>query len=144
MKSENMALILGGILPALLFGLAGVFQKASNQIGTGIYLFMIGIGVCLVGATLFIIKPDHTFSINSGIFALLIGISWAAGMGLVAITLHTYATPLARLVPIYNMNTLVAVLLALVIFAEWRDVSGLKLMSGAILITIGGTLVANS
>ncbi len=42
------------------------------------------------------------------------------------------------------MNTLVAVCIGLVAFAEWKDVHISKLIIGSVLVVIGGTLVANS
>ena len=141
-----MAILIGGIIPALLFGLAGVFQKASTNFGitTGAYLICIGIGVCLTGIIITAISREININLHSASFAFLIGIAWSLGMGLVAIALNRYSASLATLVPLYNMNTLVAVVLALIIFAEWKDVSTAKLLAGTLLITVGGTLVANS
>jgi len=42
------------------------------------------------------------------------------------------------------MNTLVVVVLALIVFAEHRDVTVSKLMAGSLLIVVGGTLVASA
>ena len=44
------------------------------------------------------------------------------------------------LVPLYNMNTLVAVGIGLVLLGEWRDVSVWRLLAGAALIVAGGVL----
>lgn len=133
-------------MPALFFGLAGVFQKSSTRagIGIGLYLLCIGFGVVLAGSLFYVVLPDKTISTRSGLFASLIGLSWALGMGLVAVALVKYSAPLSRLVPLYNMNTIVAVLIALVVFSEWKDVSVVKLLAGALLIIAGGTLVARS
>lgn len=67
-----------------------------------------------------------------------------AASGLVAYTLLNFNVPISQLVPLYNMNTLVAVVLALIIFAEWRDLHAIKLLSGSALIVLGAILVANS
>jgi hypothetical protein len=42
------------------------------------------------------------------------------------------------------MNTLITVLLALWVFAEWKTVHIPQLLLGSILIVIGGTLVARA
>ena len=42
------------------------------------------------------------------------------------------------------MNTLVAVILALIVFSEWKDLHTIKLLSGSALIVAGAILVANS
>ena len=58
--TQNMhAVIMGGILPALFFGLAGVFAKPSTQagIGTGLYLVCVGLAAALVGLVLHLSRP---------------------------------------------------------------------------------------
>jgi uncharacterized membrane protein len=145
--TQNMnAIIIGGILPAVFFGLAGVFAKPSTQagIGTGLYLVCVGLSAALVGLVFHLSVPDKTISIRSGGFAILVGLTWAVAAGLVAFTLSKYSTPISKLVPLYNMNTLVAVCIGLVAFAEWKDVHVPQLIVGSLLVVIGGTLVANS
>lgn len=49
--TQNLhAIIMGGVLPALFFGLAGVFAKPRTQagIGTGFYLVCVGLAASLV------------------------------------------------------------------------------------------------
>lgn len=146
MTNATTGIIIGGILPALLFGVSGVLQKASMQAGIGIgpYLLCIAVGVFGTGAVFSGLTSERLVSPTSGAYALLIGVVWSLSMGLVALALNTYQAPLAKLAPLYNMNTLVVVLIALVVFAEWKEVSSLKLLIGTILIIIGGTLVANA
>ena len=61
---------------------------------------------------------------------------------LVAIAITHYKTPLSILAPLYNTNTLVAVVGSLLIFSEWRDVNVVKLLMGSILIIGGAVLVS--
>lgn len=145
MTNATTGIIIGGILPALLFGVSGVLQKASMQAGIGLgpYLLCIAVGVFGTGAVFYGLTSDRLISPASGAYALLIGVIWALSMGLVEVALNAYHAPLAKLAPLYNMNTLVVVLLALVVFAEWEEVSPLKLLIGTALIIIGGTLVAD-
>lgn len=49
---------------------------------------------------------------------------------------------MSKLVPFFNMNTLVSVALILWIFAEWQSVNVLKFLIGVIFVVLGGTLVA--
>ena len=145
--TQNMsAIITGGILPALFFGVAGVFVKPSTQagIGTGLYLVCVGLAVALVGLVFHLSVPDRTISVRSGGFAVLVGLTWGVAAGLVAFTLSKYSTPISTLVPLYNMNTLVAVCIGLVAFAEWKDVHVPQLIVGSVLVVLGGTLVANA
>jgi uncharacterized membrane protein len=72
------------------------------------------------------------------------GIFWGLGTGCVVLGLLEYKAPLAKLVPLYNMNTLITTGLALIIFAEWREVSPVQLLAGAGLIIAGGILVSRA
>ena len=44
---------------------------------------------------------------------------------------------------LYNMNTLVTVIGALLIFSEWKDVPLLRSLLGSVLIVTGGVLVSS-
>ncbi|MBK6899256.1 MAG: hypothetical protein IPH09_08315 [bacterium] len=139
-------LLVGGLLPALLFGVTGILQKAAGRAGAGVgpYLLCTGAGVALVGAAFAVARLDNAVSWRAGLLAGGVGASWGLGMALVLIALTRFATPLSKLAPLYNLNTLVVVLLALVVYAEWRDVHLAKLIAGAALVVLGGILVANA
>ena len=77
--------------------------------------------------------------------SLLAGISagalWALGMVFSLCAIKAGAD-VARLAPIYNSNTLVAVLLGIILLHEVRDTAGmLRVLIGSILMLIGGMLV---
>ena len=139
-------MLIGGIIPAVFFGISGAFTKSSNQagIGTGLYLVCIGLSITLVGICCYLLMPDRNISLRSGFFASLVGMTWAIAAGLVALALTRYGVPVAKLAPLYNMNTLVTVLIGLFLFAEWKDVQALKLLLGTCFVVIGGIIVANS
>ncbi len=139
-----IGLVIGGLVPAILFGVNGVLAKAGTQagIGLGIYLLIIAAGVALTGVLFLFVDPSRALSAKAGWYTLAMGITWGLGVGLVGIGLVRFGAPLSKLVPLYNMNTLVAVVIALWIFAEWEKVNALKLLVGAILVILGGTLVA--
>lgn len=143
MQPQFAGLLIGGFLPAIIYGFTGLFAKASTHtgIGTGPYLIIIGVAIAVVGVVFSLVVPDRTLSTRSGIEALLMGLTWGIGTGLIAIGLSHYRLPISKLVPLYNMNTLVTILLSLIIFAEWQQVNVLKLIVGAVLIMIGGVLV---
>lgn len=63
---------------------------------------------------------------------------------MVAIAYSRFKMPVSKLVPLFNTNTLVAVVLGLLIFNEWKTINSPKLIIGAILVVIGGTLVTNA
>ena len=144
MTQTQLGIIIGGIIPALLFGISGICQKLSTQhgISTGAYILSIGIGVVMVGAVLCLWNTEQTYNVKAVIPALALGLCWATGVVLVAIAITHYKTPLSILAPLYNTNTLVAVVGALLIFSEWRDVNVVKLLMGSVLIIGGAVLVS--
>lgn len=146
MSNQAIGMMLGGMLAAVLYGFSGIFAKASNQAGIGLgwYLVITGVVIAATGAAFFLFFPDNTLSMKSGLYAAGLGLSWALGTAFVAIALTKYGVPIGKVVPLYNMNTLVAVLLALWIFAEWKEVHVVRLLIGSLLIVIGGILVVRS
>ncbi len=145
MSDTQLGIIVGGLVPALLFGISGICQKFSNQhgISTGAYVLSVGIGVVLVGIALCVWNTSQTANVKSVVPAIIMGLAWGSGVVLVAIAMNNYKTPLSVLAPLYNMNTLVAVVGALFIFSEWRDVNVIKLVIGSLLIVGGGVLVSS-
>lgn len=146
MSPQVLGILVGGLLPALLYGATGVFSKASTKegIGIGIYLMIIGLSIVLTGGGFFLLQADKTVSVRSALYACGLGVTWALGTGLVAIGLTRFGIPLGKLVPLYNMNTLIAVVLALWIFSEWQNVKVMQLVLGSVLIVLGGVLVAKA
>ncbi len=146
MSFETAGLVIGGLLPALLFGLSNVIQKGSagGGIGIGPYLLSIGAGVITVGIVVGWLVPERTATLRSAALAWCVGILWSAATALIAIAITRFSAPLSKLVPIYNTNTLIAVALALVVFSEWRDLSVSRLLLGACLIMAGSFLVIRS
>ncbi len=146
MSSHTLGLLLGGVLPALIFGVGTISQKASTQAGIGLgpFLLATGVGVFLVGTTVTIATVDRSFTPRSLILATGLGLAWSSGTALVTLALLKFGSPISQLTPLYNMNTLVAVPLALWIFAEWKQVHTVQLLVGSALIVIGGTLVARA
>lgn len=146
MPSEKTALVLGGLIPALFFGFSSIFAKAAARSGVAVsvYLALIGAAILFTAVCFYLYVPERTLNLVSGSYSFLAGLSWAVAAGFVLVALSLYNAPLAKLVPIYNSNTLVAVLLGLVVFSEWREVSLPRLLVGAVLIIVGGIIVSNS
>jgi uncharacterized membrane protein len=70
------------------------------------------------------------------------GVLWALGMIFSFLAFRTGAD-VSRLVPIYNCNTLIAVLLGIMVLHEMPNFAGVvKLLIGSVLIVLGGVLVA--
>ena len=146
MSAKATALIIGGLLPAFIYGGSAIFQKLSTNIGISIsiYLISVGVGVAFAGAALYLLDHSTPFSIKASSYAGMFGLTWGIASGLVAYSLLQYKVPISQLVPLYNTNTLVAVLLALLIFSEWKDLHVVRLLSGSLLIVIGAIFVANA
>jgi uncharacterized membrane protein len=146
MKLNTLSLVVGGLLPALLFGMSGVIQKTSARagIGTGPFLMVVGIVVVAIGGIFTAVEQDTTMNWLSTLYAGVFGVLWAVGIGSIAIALGRYDGQISQLVPLYNMNTLVAVVIGLVVLSEWQSVQPGRLLLGAILTIAGGVLAATS
>jgi len=141
-----MGTLIGGIIPALLLGLFGVLQKAAsiNGIGVGIYLVLSGVTITLTGMVVCLGFPDKTVTTPSALYTCLAAMLWAISMGLIQLALSFYRIEISRLVPLFNMNTLIAVALGLWFFSEWNSTNLLTLGIGACFVVLGGILVTVS
>ncbi len=146
MEPKTLSLLLGGVLPAFLFGLAGICQKLSSQTGisTGAYLVTIGVGTVLMGGLFMLLQKNATFTTQGVLYSGLYTILWTIGMAGIAMALQKYNGQISQLVPLYNMNTLITVVIGLILLAEWHTVNSGKLLIAAILIIVGGVLAATS
>ncbi len=146
MSSKTTALLIGGFLPAIIYGGSAVFQKFSTSVGISIssYLIAAGLGVVMAGVGFYFFENTVPFSIKASSYAGVFGITWGIASGLVAYSLLNFDVSISQLVPLYNMNTLVAVLLGLIIFNEWKDLHTVKLLLGSVFIVIGAIFVANA
>jgi hypothetical protein len=80
----------------------------------------------------------------SVLYACVYGVLWASGIACIAIALRRYDAQISQLAPLYNMNTLVAVVLGLVVLAEWQKVDFWKLLLATAFTIAGGVLAASS
>lgn len=146
MSPNLLGLIIGGVLPALFYGVSSIFAKSSANAGMAVggHLVFIGIAISATGVLFNVLLPGNIPSLFAIASSSMQGLFWALGTGCIVVSLLKYQAPLAKLVPLYNMNTLITVGLALVIFAEWRQVSPVQLLLGAGLIIIGGILVSGA
>lgn len=146
MKTETLGLIIGGLVPALCFTVANLSAKSATNAGVslGPYLLVIGSGVMLVGAVLLFALPDKVINMQSASISLIFGLSWGIGVACISLAIAKYGASIGQVSALFNMNTLFTVLLALWIFAEWKQVKVPQLLIGSLLIVIGGTLVARA
>jgi hypothetical protein len=101
-----------------------------------------GFGVMLAGFFFSFLQPSSVSMMpKTMLLAIVYGFLWSIASGCIVYALNTYHPPMSKLVPIFNMNTLVAVTLTLIIFSEWQQVHLLKLILGVLFVVLGGTLV---
>ena len=105
---------------------------------------MAGLTTALVGGVFLLLERDATIGQRSALYTVLFGLVWATAIGLIGIALGRFGGQISQLVPLYNMNTLIAVLIGLVVLAEWRNVDPRKLAVAAVLIVIGGIVAARA
>jgi transporter family protein len=145
MSQQTIGLIIGGLIPAIILGISSLLQKIGSQSGPGAFLILSGAGIMVVGIVASVFITDVAgMTTRSGVFSLLFGIVWGLATIGVVLAMGQYGVPVGKLVPLLNMNTLVAVVLALWIFSEWKTVGVSQLMVGAVLIVAGGVLVARA
>lgn len=146
MNQQTLGIIVGGLIPAVCYGIAGVLAKISTDAGmpVGSHLVFIGLAASAIGGVFNLILPGKVPSITPIISSSILGAVWAFGTGCIALGLIRYQAPVSKLTPLYNMNSLVGVVLALIIFAEWRSVNIGNLVMGTLLICLGGILAARA
>lgn len=145
MKSQTAGILVGGILPALGYAAFAIGTKLAAQggLGAGPFLVLVGAGCLGVGAIFWRFLPAGLDAAAAG-WALVAGIAWAAGSGLVSLALVRWGVPIAKLNPLYNTNTLLTVAVGLIAFGEWRQVNPWQLCAGAVLILAGSILVSGA
>ena len=73
---------------------------------------------------------------------MIAGVIWAVGFLAIAIAISQKGE-VARLAPLYNRNTIIAVVLGIVLLKEVPDMSQvLRVIIGAVMIVIGAALVS--
>lgn len=137
--------IIYALIATICFGLNTVIYKVAVQKGNlSPYMgsFIFAVGVFLTIGLFFLFNPSFDFHWNSGGLAFLAGSVWAIGFIAIAIALSMNAS-VAKLAPIFNSNTLIAVFLGIFLLHEIPDSSQiLKIISGSLLIVAGAVLVS--
>ena len=76
MSDKTLSILLGGVIPAVLLGISGVFQKISTKagIGTGPYLIGVGITTFILGCLITAWEKDTTVNVRSAIYVGVFGV----------------------------------------------------------------------
>lgn len=146
MDSQTAGMVIGGIIPAFVFGGYGVMQKQCMRAGLGVAGFFLVLGATAAGGGLAVCAwapggvPPLGAALSAAGFALL----WSLGIGLILLAVDRFGAGISQLAPLYNSATLITVLLGLWLFAEWREVGALPLLLGAVSIVTGAVIVARA
>jgi uncharacterized membrane protein len=139
-----------GLLAALVYAASGLAAKvALNKEYSGVDPASAGVfvslGVFLVFVTYYFFSNENGVSqltLGQSLISASIGFFWAVGSILVYMALKRNAD-ISRMAPIYNMNTLIVVVLAVIFLRELPDKSqALRVVVGAFFIVVGGILVS--
>lgn len=140
------ALLIGGIVPAIFFGIVAVLVKFSMRAGISLpmYLLVVGAAVFTFGLVATFLTGARSVCFESGGYAVLMGVAWAIGMYCMSYGISTLKLPVSVVVPLNNSNAIVAVLLSAVFFSEWKELNMTRVIVGTVLIMIGATVVSTS
>jgi hypothetical protein len=146
MSPQASGLIVGGVIPALLYGIAGIFAKGSTNAGLGVgpFIMLEGASLVVVGGWFYFLAPAGTLSVQSGMHATLAGLSLGLGAGLTVFALIRFAAPISQISSLAATFPMVTVALGLWIFSEWKEVDVSRLLLGAVLIVVGGIIVSRA
>ncbi len=139
-----IGILVGGLLPALVFGLGAILQKHSNNLGIeqGVYLVCFAVGIVLTALLAYLLSPSFSGSSKAMMFSVGHGALFGLGFIGLALGFNHFGQPVARLIPLANMSTLVTVLLGLIVFREHLEMNVPILITGSILVIAGGILVS--
>lgn len=146
MSNQSLAIVIGGLLPAVFLGLSGVLQKTAARTGIapGPYILIIGLVVAAIGGVVMLVQRNITLTVSGAIQTAGFAILWGTAVLGIMLGLGKYEGQVSVIVPLYNMNTLVAMGIGLVVLGEWKDVNVWKLVTGGVLIVVGGVLAGTS
>lgn len=138
------AIILGGVVPAVLLGISTCLMKLSLRHGVSIstHLVLVGATVLLVGVIATFAAGKWQISMQSGLASSGMGLVWACSVIMMAYGMSKLQLPVSIVAPISNSNALVAVLLSAVLFKEWATLDVTKVLVGTGLIVAGASVVS--
>ena len=137
-----------GLIASVCFGVNAIIYKVAATKGQGLNPYLgglsIGAGVFLFFLLVFLVKSQKFTPNWTGItLAIISGVLWAIGMLMIALAVAKKGD-ISRLAPLYNTNTLIAVLLGILFLKEIPTGTAVfKVISGSVLIVIGAILVSS-
>ena len=146
MSPQTLGIIIGGLIPALTFSVTNLAIKGATNLGIGARwdMLLVGLGSASVGLVFPHRPPCRPPSVPAGRPGVLGRVALGLGIGCVLFAMNRFGASLSVLTPLFNVNTLFTVLLALWIFAEWKQVHVPRLLLGSMLIVAGGGFVSRA
>ncbi|OWV71119.1 hypothetical protein ATY77_16310 [Rhizobium sp. R634] len=139
-------IIVGGVLPAIFWGITAIFQKqsATSATGSAVYLIAFGAACALAGLIAALIWRPAPWTIEGLGFAAIAGACFAFGTGLISFALFAYGIPVSKLAPIWSCNVLVTLAIGALLLGEASDFDVVRLAAGTLLILSGALLVSGA
>ena len=146
MTQASLAIVIGGVVPALMFAAIGLSAKAAADAGIGIgpYVTIAGLSITVMGVAMIYLLGDKTFNTKSVGFTVFVGVAWSVAIALFMLALSHYNAPLSKLIPIHNAAPLIGIVFAFILFGEYKQVNAAQLLLGAVLVVTGVVLVTKS
>ncbi len=141
--SAALVVLVGGVLPAVFWGVTAVFQKQSalHQTGPAYYLVAFGLVIALAGLVASWISRGAPWTGQGLGYAALAGVTFSLGAGLISFALWRFQAPLAKLAPIWSCNVLVKVAISASLLGEAGQLNLARLGFGTVFIVAGAPLV---
>ena len=139
-------LIVGGLLPAALWGITAVFQKlsATASLGPGRYLMLFGVAIAVSGALYTYVSHETAMSFKGAAYAVVAGLAFSLGTGLLSFALWRFDLPISLISPILSGNVLIPIAIGLLFFGEGSTMNIVQLLLGSTLIVAGVVLVTQA
>jgi len=146
MSQHVAGIIIGGIIPAFVFGVYGVMQKQCMRVGLGVggFFLVLGATAAVGGLAIRTWVPGGVPPLSAALSAAGFAVFWSLSIGLILVAVDRYDASISQLAPLYNSATLITVVLGLWLFEEWKDVGMLPLLLGAMAIVTGAAIVTRA
>ncbi|MFL9879791.1 hypothetical protein PQR63_15435 [Herbaspirillum rhizosphaerae] len=111
---------------------------------TANYLVSVGVPVLAVGVVGSVIGAGWVSQPSGIFFSASMGLVWASAISSMVYAISTLNIPFSILAPLTYTNALVSIALSATIFGEWQSLNLLKVISGAVLIVSGASVVGTT
>jgi len=144
--SNAMVVVIGGALPAFFWGVTAIFQKqsAAGGLPPAAYLTLFGVVIAVAGLVGTLVSRSFAWTGAGATYALLAGVTFSLGTGLISFALWRYGAPISKLAPILSCSVLVPVAIGALFLGEAASLNLARLGLGTVLVIGGAILVASA